>query len=97
MLRVKGESMIDAGILDGDILVVQRAQEARNGEIVVALARAEILEAALPLPFGAMDLRSLVVVRELIASGVPAKRSEDASSRAGPSTTRPHSAGSHRA
>jgi repressor LexA len=30
--------MIDAGILDGDILVVQRAQDARNGEIVVALA-----------------------------------------------------------
>jgi repressor LexA len=38
LLRVKGESMIEAGILDGDILVVQRAQEARNGEIVVALA-----------------------------------------------------------
>jgi repressor LexA len=38
LLRVKGESMINAGILDGDILVVQRAQEARNGEIVVALA-----------------------------------------------------------
>src|SRR5580765_2636675 len=38
LLRVKGESMIGAGILDGDILVVQRAQEARNGEIVVALA-----------------------------------------------------------
>ena len=30
--------MIDAGILDGDIVVVQRAQDARNGEIVVALA-----------------------------------------------------------
>ena len=30
--------MINAGILDGDILVVQRAQDARNGEIVVALA-----------------------------------------------------------
>ena len=30
--------MIGAGMLDGDILVVQRAQEARNGEIVVALA-----------------------------------------------------------
>jgi repressor LexA len=29
--------MIDAGILDGDIVVVQRAQDARNGEIVVAL------------------------------------------------------------
>jgi len=38
LLRVKGESMIEAGILDGDILVVQRAQDACNGEIVVALA-----------------------------------------------------------
>jgi repressor LexA len=38
LLRVKGESMVNAGILDGDILVVQRAQDARNGEIVVALA-----------------------------------------------------------
>jgi repressor LexA len=38
LLRVKGDSMIDAGILDGDIVVVQRTQDARNGEIVVALA-----------------------------------------------------------
>jgi repressor LexA len=38
LLRVKGDSMIEAGILEGDIVVVQRAQEARNGEIVVALA-----------------------------------------------------------
>jgi len=38
LLRVKGDSMIDAGILDGDVVVVRRAQEARNGEIVVALA-----------------------------------------------------------
>jgi repressor LexA len=38
LLRVKGDSMINAGILDGDIVVVQRAQDARNGEIVVALA-----------------------------------------------------------
>jgi repressor LexA len=38
VLRVKGESMIDAGILDGDLLVVQRTQDARNGDIVVALA-----------------------------------------------------------
>ena len=30
--------MIDAGILDGDLVIVQRAQDARNGEIVVALA-----------------------------------------------------------
>jgi repressor LexA len=38
LLRVKGDSMINAGILDGDVVVVQRAQDARNGEIVVALA-----------------------------------------------------------
>jgi repressor LexA len=38
LLRVKGDSMINAGILEGDLVVVQRAQEARNGEIVVALA-----------------------------------------------------------
>lgn len=38
LLRVKGDSMIEAGILEGDLVVVQRAQDARNGEIVVALA-----------------------------------------------------------
>jgi repressor LexA len=38
LLRVKGDSMIEAGILEGDLVVVKRAQDARNGEIVVALA-----------------------------------------------------------
>jgi repressor LexA len=38
LLRVKGDSMIDAGILDGDIVVVRRQPDARNGDIVVALA-----------------------------------------------------------
>jgi repressor LexA len=38
LLRVKGDSMVDAGILDGDIAVVQRQQDARDGDIVVALA-----------------------------------------------------------
>jgi repressor LexA len=37
LLRVKGDSMIEAGILPGDYVVVRRQQEARNGEIVVAL------------------------------------------------------------
>jgi repressor LexA len=36
-LRVRGDSMIDAGINDGDILFVRRQQEAQRGEIVVAL------------------------------------------------------------
>jgi repressor LexA len=38
LLRVKGESMVNAGILDGDFVVVRRQQDARDGEIVVALA-----------------------------------------------------------
>jgi repressor LexA len=38
LLRVKGESMIDAGILDGDIVVVRKQDTAQNGDIVVALA-----------------------------------------------------------
>ena len=38
LLRVRGDSMIEAGILEGDIVVVKRAQDARNGQIVVALA-----------------------------------------------------------
>ena len=36
MLRVRGESMIDAGILDGDYAVVRQQSEASKGEIVVA-------------------------------------------------------------
>ncbi len=36
-LRVRGESMIDAGILDGDIVVVHKESYADNGKIVVAL------------------------------------------------------------
>ncbi|HEX5310696.1 transcriptional repressor LexA [Aquabacterium sp.] len=36
LLRVKGMSMKDIGILDGDLLAVAKAREARNGQIVVA-------------------------------------------------------------
>ena len=36
LLRVEGDSMRDAGILDGDLLAVHRTPEARNGQIVVA-------------------------------------------------------------
>lgn len=37
VLQVKGQSMIDDGILDGDYVVIQHQQDAKNGDIVVAL------------------------------------------------------------
>ena len=37
MLNVKGDSMIDAGIYDGDYILIRRQNTARNGEIVVAM------------------------------------------------------------
>ena len=37
MLKVKGESMINAGIFNGDTVLVQRQSDARNGDMVVAL------------------------------------------------------------
>lgn len=44
-LRVHGDSMIDAGILDGDLVLVQRATQARSGQTVVAfLGEGETIE-----------------------------------------------------
>jgi repressor LexA len=37
MLKVKGESMINAGIFDGDNIIVEQCSDARNGDMVVAL------------------------------------------------------------
>ena len=37
MLRVRGESMIEAGIFDGDLILVEQKETARNGDIVVAM------------------------------------------------------------
>ena len=41
MLRVRGDSMIDAGILDGDLVLVRKQDTAKNGDIVVALIEDE--------------------------------------------------------
>lgn len=42
LLRVQGDSMIDDGILDGDLVGVQRTPEARDGQIVVARVDGEL-------------------------------------------------------
>lgn len=40
-LKIRGESMINAGILDGDIVIVEKSSYAENGEIVVAFVDGE--------------------------------------------------------
>ncbi|MBO5408237.1 MAG: transcriptional repressor LexA [Clostridia bacterium] len=42
MLRVQGESMINAGILNGDFIIVSRQPTAENGEMVVAMINDEV-------------------------------------------------------
>lgn len=42
LLRVKGLSMRDAGILDGDLLAIHRTETARNGQVVVARVRDDV-------------------------------------------------------
>ena len=37
MLQIKGDSMVEAGILSGDLVVIEQRDHARNNEIVVAL------------------------------------------------------------
>lgn len=41
LMRATGESMIDAGIVDGDMLLVERTDKAKSGEIVIALVDGE--------------------------------------------------------
>jgi repressor LexA len=40
-LEVKGDSMIEAGILDGDLVIIRRCDTAENGDIIVALVEKE--------------------------------------------------------
>ena len=42
LLKVRGNSMIDAGIFDGDLLAVHRTSEAKNGQVVVARIEDEV-------------------------------------------------------
>ena len=58
--RVYGDSMIDAGICDGDIAVIDRMAEARDGDIVVAFVNGEFTIKYLDLshkPDGYIELR----------------------------------------
>ncbi len=52
LLRVQGDSMINAGILDGDLLAVHKADDARDGEIIVARIDDEVTVKRLRRPRG---------------------------------------------
>ncbi|MGI6435846.1 MAG: transcriptional repressor LexA [Syntrophomonadaceae bacterium] len=57
ILQVKGDSMIDAGIIDGDYLIVRQQADAHNGEIVVAVLEDEATVKRLFKHDGYVELR----------------------------------------
>jgi repressor LexA len=56
-LRVRGDSMIDDGIHDGDVVVVRRARRAENGQTVVAIVDGEATLKRFHLSGGRVELR----------------------------------------
>lgn len=58
LLRVRGMSMRDAGIMDGDLLAVQSTREARNGQIVVARLGDEVTVKRFHRHDGAIELHA---------------------------------------
>jgi repressor LexA len=57
LVRVKGDSMIDAGILEGDLVVVEKANSAKRGDIVVAIVDGQFTLKRLDLERGQFVLR----------------------------------------
>jgi len=57
LIRVKGDSMMDAGILDGDLVVVEKRAAAQKGEIVVAIVDNQFTLKRLDLEAGQFVLK----------------------------------------
>jgi SOS regulatory protein LexA len=57
LVRVKGDSMIDAGILEGDLVVVEKRSSARRGDIVIAIVDSQFTLKRLDLERGRFILR----------------------------------------
>jgi len=58
LVRVVGDSMIQAGIFEGDLLVVDRSQQARSGDVVIVALNAEPMVKRLVRENGQLVLRS---------------------------------------
>ena len=80
MLRVRGESMIEAGIFDGDFVVVRQQPDADNGDIVVAGIPGEegTVKILRPAPG---EGRALARQRRPVAHGVRPRRGDDLRAR----------------
>jgi SOS regulatory protein LexA len=57
LIRVKGDSMMDAGILDGDLVVVEKTPAAKRGDIVVAIVDGQFTLKTLDLERGTFVLK----------------------------------------
>jgi repressor LexA len=57
LVRVKGDSMMDAGILEGDLVVVEKAAAAKRGDIVIAIVDGEFTLKRLDLDRGSFVLK----------------------------------------
>jgi SOS regulatory protein LexA len=57
LVRVKGDSMVDAGILDGDLVVVEKAVSAKRGDIVIAIVDGQFTLKTLDLERGRFILK----------------------------------------
>jgi DNA polymerase V len=58
LMRASGESMREAGIFDGDVLVVDRAVQPRNGHVVIAVVDGEFVCKTLSLRAGRVKLKA---------------------------------------
>ena len=58
LMKARGESMRDAGIFDGDVLVVDRAVQARSGHVVIAVVEGEFVCKTLSIRAGRMKLKA---------------------------------------
>jgi SOS-response transcriptional repressor LexA len=57
LVRVKGDSMIDAGILEGDLVVIEKSSAAKRGDIVIAIVDGQFTLKRLDLEKGAFVLK----------------------------------------
>lgn len=58
LMKARGESMKEAGIFDGDVLIVDRAIQARSGHIVIAVIEGEFVCKTLSMRAGRMKLKA---------------------------------------